>query len=102
MFSNTDIRGKNIGDLETAAEAKAVDLIGLEAGDIGAMQMHAAGGRLVFSGDQIEQVRFTGTVRADDRMALALVDAVYDLRQAETLLQSAQLDYRSVHRATPS
>src|SRR5258708_22677984 len=96
--------GKDVGDLEAARQAAAVDLIGRQAGDDLAAEQHAAGAWRHISADQVEGGRFAGAVRTDQRMAFALGNAQTDIANdgdiAKTLFNPAQFD-RGAHAATP-
>src|SRR3546814_10794298 len=48
---------KDVGDLEAAAEAATVDLVGLQPGDVLAVQRDAAGRDREAAGDEVEQRR---------------------------------------------
>ena len=58
--------GKQVGDLERAADAAAGALGGAEAGDVLAVEMHRARRRRQLAGHQVEVGGLAGAVRADD------------------------------------
>ena len=101
MFSHTDSRGKDVGDLEAAGEAAPVDLVRRQPGDILAVELHRPGGRGQAAADQVEQRRFSGPVRPDDCVAFACwhaqADATDDLGSTEILLQVDELDRGRAH-----
>src|SRR5256885_1546149 len=103
VFPNAHI-GEDVGDLKAARQAAAVDLIGRQAGDDLAAEQHAARARRHISADQVEGRRFAGSVRTDQRVALALGDAQIDIANdgdiAKTLFNPAQFD-RGAHAAIP-
>ncbi|EMA58782.1 membrane associated protein [Halorubrum distributum JCM 13561] len=57
--------GELPGDLERSDEPFPGDLIRLEPGDVLALEVHLAGGRLVDAGDTVERRRLPGAVRPD-------------------------------------
>ena len=94
--------GKDVGDLEAARQAAAIDLERREPGDRLPVQAHFARARPDAAADEVEQRRFAGAVRPDDRVPLALGDverdAADDLHRAEAL---AKIEERK-RRAHPS
>src|SRR6202011_1528881 len=72
------------------------DLVGIEPHDALAGEEDVAAGRLVQSGDEVEQRRLAGAVRADHAHDLALVDVQVELGQdveaAERHRDSAQVE----------
>jgi hypothetical protein len=87
---------EDVGDLEAARQALAVDLEGLEADDVLALEFDAAFGGRQARADQVEQRGFAGAVGADDGVALAAmdveVDAADDFAGAEILAQALESD----------
>ena len=81
--------GKDVGDLKAARQAAPIDLERGEPGDRLAVQAHFARARPDAAADEVEQRRFAGAVRPDDRVPLALGDverdAADDLHRAEAL-----------------
>src|SRR5262249_20703826 len=62
---------EDVGDLEGLGHAAAVEDLGGEAGDVLAVEAHAALAGRVEAGDHVEQRRLAGAVRPDDREDLA-------------------------------
>ena len=79
-------------DLQSARDAETADLMRLEAVDVASCEEHAAvvGGEK--PADQVEQGRFTGAVRADDRVQpprrQRQADVVHGDQAAEALGES--------------
>jgi hypothetical protein len=97
--------GKQVGDLEGAADAAAGAFGGTEAGDVLPVQMHRARRRRKLTGHQVEIGRLAGAVRADDggersRLKRA-ADAVDGHMAAEANGQVARLKNRSGHLRPP-
>ena len=67
--------GEDVGALERACHAHAADLVRRDAGDVAALQAHLAGVGLQMPGDEVEERRFAGAVRADDGGDAALLHA---------------------------
>src|SRR3546814_15438924 len=69
--------------------AATVDLVGLQPGDVLAVQRDAAGRDREAAGDEVEQRRLAGAIRADDSVAFVAAhdegDAADDRRVAEVL-----------------
>src|SRR5262249_18040149 len=91
---------EDIGHLEAARQALAVDLKGLEPGDLLFAKKNLSRGNGKAPGDQVEECRLAGPVRADDGMRLAGGDieryAIDDLRRAEALVDVLE-GKRGVH-----
>ena len=87
---------EDIGDLEAARQALAIDFERLQADDAVAVEQDLAVRYRVASADQVEQRGLAGAIGADDGVALAARDAernaVDDLRRAEAFLDFAQID----------
>ena len=66
--------GEDVGALEGAGDPHAADLVRGDAGDVAALQHHLAAIRLRVPGDQIEERRLAGAVRADDGGDAPLLD----------------------------
>src|SRR6185437_9519689 len=56
---------KDIGELERAAKSHAAYPVRRDARDVASVDEDGAGGRLQVAGDQVEQRRLAGAVRAD-------------------------------------
>src|SRR5205823_13889590 len=69
---------ENVADLEAAAEAAAVDLEGPQPRDVLALELDYARADGKARADQVEEGGLPRSVRADDRVALALLDAEID------------------------
>src|SRR5690606_31976771 len=84
---------KDVGDLEAARQARAIDLERSLARDRPAVQQYVSRGDRKTPGYQVEQGRFPGTVGSDDGVALTLFDlqrgAANDFDRAETLADIA-------------
>mmetsp|Transcript_54949 Transcript_54949/g.134445 ORF Transcript_54949/g.134445 Transcript_54949/m.134445 type:complete len:227 (-) Transcript_54949:147-827(-) len=95
---------EQVGDLEAASQAEAVDLVGLLAVDALAVQMDLARGGRKAAADQVEQRALAGAVGPDDGDALAglhgQLGAADDLALAEVLAQVAQFEGIAAHRAS--
>src|SRR3984885_2945661 len=81
--------GKDIGDLKAARQAAPIDLERGKPGDRLAVQAHLARARPDAAAREVEERRFAGAVRPDDRVPFALInverDAPDDLHRAEIL-----------------
>ena len=91
-------RGKGFDDLEGATHAPAADLVGAQANDRLPVVEDVARGRPGIAGDQAEQRRLSGAVRAHQADDLAGLDVERDAVQcgqaAETLAQAAHRQQR--------
>ena len=89
---------------------RAASCLGREAGDVAAVEPDRAGVGPVEPGDEIEQRRLAGAVRADDADELALgdveIDAIDGGQAAEAPRQPAQRMHATVrllrHQTVPS
>ena len=66
--------GKQADVLEGPGDAPLRDLIGFEADQAFAVELHLAGSRFIDAGHQVEGGGLAGAVRADQADQLALVD----------------------------
>src|SRR5581483_3269865 len=93
--------GKDVGDLEAARQALAVDHVRIEVGDVLALELDAPGSERKAAADEVEQRGFPRAVRSDDGVALAArdaeVDAVDDRGAAEALVHVGQIERRRIH-----
>ena len=67
--------------LERAGDAEGADLVSLEAPELLTVEGHRAFGRLVDTGEKVEERGLAGTVRTDEGDDLALVDVQVDVRK---------------------
>src|SRR5271166_3937127 len=97
--------GKELVDLEGARKAEPDAPARRERRHAAALQEHFAGGRRDDAGQEIDQGRLAGAVRPDQRLARARLDAEGHLvgrgERAEELDQSARLERRPAHAASP-
>src|SRR5262249_10169808 len=70
---------EDVGALERATEAHPADAVRLNAGDVTAVELHRSGIRRQMPGNQIEQGRLSGAVRADHRGDLSGLDRQADI-----------------------
>src|SRR5437016_3579070 len=88
-------------DLQGARDAETADLVRLEAADVASRGEHAARVRGEKSAHQIEQRRFSGAVRTDDRVQPARCQRQADIvdsdQAAEALGESLDLQDRLAH-----
>src|SRR5207248_11748323 len=86
-------------DLIGAGEAEMGASAAGDAGDVAAEQVHRAAVGLQLAGDQVEQRRLAGAVRADDQPPLAGLDAEPDpggdAQPAKRLFEAA--DFERAH-----
>src|SRR5690606_12213283 len=73
--------GEDLRRLEDAGDTQLVDLVGLLAGQDGAVEDDGTAGRRQAADDHVEQGGLACTVRADDRMRLAFLDLQVDVSQ---------------------
>src|SRR5262249_39199984 len=66
--------GKDLDELERAGHAQARQAHRPDAGDVTLLEAHAARGRRSHAGENVDQRRLAGAVRADDRHELARAD----------------------------
>src|SRR5690606_39190278 len=94
----------DVGDREAARQAAAIDLVGLEPGDVLAVKQNLSAGEREAARNQVEQRRLAGTVRPDDGVAFApghiQADATDDRRDAERLVDVPQCE--RAHYRPPS
>src|SRR5260221_12365681 len=97
---------EEVRHLETARQAPAVDLVGLAAGDRFAVQRNLARAHRMQRADEMEEHRLAGAIGADQRMALAALDAqvhaAQDLGGTEALAHAGELEGGGAHRVPPS
>src|SRR5205823_7310250 len=84
MLTNPDVvEGGHVGEesnlLKGPTDAQLRDSVGLEPGDVCALEDHGARGRRVDAGDRVEERGLPGAVRPDQREDLALADLKGDL-----------------------
>src|SRR5690606_34962626 len=88
---------ENIGDLERAREAEPVDLVRRKAGNPRSPQSDLARSRREHAGDDVEQRRLAGAVRADEGVPLARrdrqVDVIHYPQFAEGLADTYELEH---------
>ena len=79
--------------LECARDARAVDLRGVEVMDVFAVQENRAVGGLIDLGEQVEDRRLTGTVRADEAGDLGATDGHIEVvDRFQTAERDAEVD----------
>ena len=66
--------GKDVGALERAREAQVRDAMRGRPGDLASVERDRPGSRRERAGEQVEERRFPGAVRPDDRMQRARLD----------------------------
>src|SRR6185312_1482306 len=94
--------GEYLGDLEGARHSERHALVRRHQGDIAPVEFDGAGARRQKAADQIEERRFAGAVRPDDRAQLAFGDAErHVLHRHETAEAFGRIpDFEHVHAAS--
>src|SRR5437773_1244782 len=78
IVTSRGLAGKQGDDLIGAGEAEMGAAAARDAGDVAVEQAHRTAIGPDFAGDQVEQRRLAGAVRADDQAALAGLDGEID------------------------
>ena len=77
-------------NLEPTQETLGKKVVRRQAGDVLAVHRHLAGGRLVDAGNDVEEVGFTGAVRAHQHVGLSSAHGQVDVVKNDLLIHSGR------------